>query len=60
MNFFGPLWIFVGCYGSVTHTSDVTVYANTEILRKIRHRRAILIVINFIIYKLYIFATIGN
>ena len=34
---------------------DVTVYANTKIVGQHGHYKAILIVFNFIIYKLYIF-----
>ena len=52
MNFCRPLCIFKGRYGSVTHFLDVAVYANTEIVGQHRHYRAILIVINFSIYKL--------
>ena len=46
---------FEGRYGSVMHPSDVTLYANTEIIGQHRHYRIISIVINFIIYKLFIF-----
>ena len=42
MDFCGPLWIFVGRYESVTHTSDVTMYANTVKVGQHRHYRAIL------------------
>ena len=41
---------FVSRYGSVTHPCH-----NTEIVGQHKHYRAILIVINFITYKLYIF-----
>ena len=46
----------MGRYGSVKHPSEVTVHANTEIVAPHRHYGAILIVINFIIYKLRIFS----
>ena len=57
--FCGPLWIFAGHYGSVTHPSDVIVYAKTEIVGQHRHNKAILIVINFIIYKLFFMPPLG-
>ena len=47
---------FAGRSESITRSSDVTVYANTEIVGQHRHYRAILIVINVIIYKLCIFS----
>ena len=46
---------FVNRYGPIMHPSDVIVYANTGIVRQHRHYRVILIVINYIIYKLCIF-----
>ena len=51
----GLIWIFAGCYGSVTHPSDVTVNTNIEIVGQHRLYRVILIVIKFFIYKLQIF-----
>ena len=57
IGFRGPLWIFAGRYESVTHCSDVTVYANTGIVEQHKHYRIILIVINLVIYKLCIFLT---
>ena len=56
MDICEPLWIFAGRYGSVTRTSSFTVYVITEIVVQHRHYRAILIVINFIMYKLCIFS----
>ena len=56
MDFCGPLWICARRYGFTMHPSDVIVYVNTEIVRQHRHYRAILIVINFISYKLCIFS----
>ena len=51
---------FAGRYGSVTHPSDVTVYANTKIVGQNRHYNAILIVINFCyLQAMYFFAAIG-
>ena len=55
MDFCVTLWIFADRYGTVTHPSKVTVHANTEIVGQHRHYRAIIIVINFINYKLCIF-----
>ena len=55
MDFAGRYGFFAGRYGFVKHSSDVTVYANTKIVEYHRHYRAILIAINFIIYKLCIF-----
>ena len=46
---------FAGSYRSVTHPSDVTVYANTGIVGQYTYYKVNLIVINFIIYKLRIF-----
>ena len=31
-EFCGPLWVFAGIYGFVTHSSDVTVHANAGIV----------------------------
>ena len=60
MDFCGLLWIFADRCGSVTHPLDVTVYTNTEIVGHHRHYRTILILINCIIYKRFIFfAAIG-
>ena len=52
----GHIRILTGRYGSVTHPSEVTVYANSEIEAQRRLYGAILIVIHFIIYKLCIFS----
>ena len=46
----------MGHYESGKHPSEVTVHTNTEIVAQHRHYGAILIVINFIIYKLCIFS----
>ena len=55
MDFLGRYRFFAGSYEAVTQPSDVTVYANTGIVGKHRHYRIILIVINFVMYKLRIF-----
>ena len=45
---------------SVTHPSEITVCANTGIAAQHSHYRAILIVINFIIYKLCTFSSLSG